>query len=112
MAQHQLAHQKKHQKKQEEAAALATLLAAKAAAASEGAEENGKKVPEAMIRLPLQLGWRRQTCVRTMTASGIRGDVSYFAPCGKKLGTYSEVVRVSSNCFLFPESLTLVTVPR
>lgn len=39
--------------------------------------------------------WMRQTCIRQITASGIRGDVVYFAPCGKKLSTYAEVLRVS-----------------
>ena len=31
------------------------------------------------------------------TAGGLRGDVYYFAPCGKKLRTYPEVTRVSGN---------------
>ncbi|CAB3401854.1 unnamed protein product [Caenorhabditis bovis] len=48
---------------------------------------------EINVRLALQLGWKRQTCVRTITASGVRGDVSYYAPCGKKLSTYTEVQR-------------------
>ncbi|VDK83196.1 unnamed protein product, partial [Litomosoides sigmodontis] len=37
--------------------------------------------------------WRRQTCIRTISASGVRGDVIYYAPCGKKLGSYAEVTR-------------------
>ena len=96
MAQQQLNSQKMHQKKQEEQAALAAkvIAAHKAALESEDVEE-GKKTTEAMLRLPLQMGWIRQTCVRSITASGVKGDVSYFAPDGKKLSTYSEVVRVS-----------------
>ena len=40
--------------------------------------------------------WRRQTRLRQVgTAGGLRGDVYYFAPCGKKLRTYPEVTRVS-----------------
>lgn len=40
--------------------------------------------------------WRRQTRLRQVGASGgLRGDVYYFAPCGKKLRTYPEVTRVS-----------------
>ncbi|EPB80343.1 Methyl-CpG binding domain protein [Ancylostoma ceylanicum] len=38
-------------------------------------------------------GWRRQTCIRSIAASGVRGDVVYYAPCGKKLSTYAEVLR-------------------
>ncbi|KAK5970142.1 Methyl-CpG binding domain protein [Trichostrongylus colubriformis] len=37
--------------------------------------------------------WRRQTCIRSIAASGVRGDVVYYAPCGKKLSTYAEVLR-------------------
>nr|CDP99236.1 Bm7549 [Brugia malayi] len=44
-----------------------------------------------LIRIPLKSGWRRQTCIRTISASGVRGDVIYYAPCGKKLGSYAEV---------------------
>uniref|UniRef100_A0A8R1E0G7 Histone acetyltransferase n=1 Tax=Caenorhabditis japonica TaxID=281687 RepID=A0A8R1E0G7_CAEJA len=94
MAQHQLT----QQKKQEETAALDAVLATRAAAARTVAAQEGG---EAMIRLPLQLGWRRQTCVRSIAASGVRGDVSYFAPCGKKLGTYSEVVRYLTKNGIF-----------
>lgn len=46
--------------------------------------------------------WRRQTRLRQVGASGgLRGDVYYFAPCGKKLRTYPEVTRVSKKLFLF-----------
>ena len=55
--------------------------------------------------------WRRQTRLRQVGASGgLRGDVYYFAPCGKKLRTYPEVTRVSEKLhsfkmFLFSNSL-------
>ncbi|VDO73134.1 unnamed protein product [Heligmosomoides polygyrus] len=58
--------------------------------------EVGKKRPpatEAQARVPLLMGWRRQTCIRSIAASGVRGDVVYYAPCGKKLSTYAEVLR-------------------
>ena len=29
-------------------------------------------------------GWKRETTVREYSKSGIRGDVIYYAPCGKK----------------------------
>lgn len=47
------------------------------------------------VRLPLTKGWRRQTYVRSISSNCIRGDVIYYAPCGKRLGSYAEVVRVS-----------------
>ncbi|CAJ0569838.1 unnamed protein product, partial [Mesorhabditis spiculigera] len=46
-----------------------------------------------LLKKTLTMGWRRQTFVRSITASGVRGDVVYYAPCGKKFGTYAEVVR-------------------
>uniref|UniRef100_A0A0N5D0Y7 Bromodomain adjacent to zinc finger domain protein 2B n=1 Tax=Thelazia callipaeda TaxID=103827 RepID=A0A0N5D0Y7_THECL len=51
------------------------------------------QVDASLIRIPLKSGWRRQTCIRTISASGVRGDVIYYAPCGKKLGSYAEVTR-------------------
>ncbi|ETN77822.1 Methyl-CpG binding domain protein, partial [Necator americanus] len=63
---------------------------------SECIGEVGKKRPpatESQARVPLTLGWRRQTCIRSIAASGVRGDVVYYAPCGKKLSTYAEVLR-------------------
>ncbi|CCD65251.2 Bromodomain adjacent to zinc finger domain protein 2 [Caenorhabditis elegans] len=117
MAQHQLNHQKKHEKKQADAAALAAkVLAAHRAALESDSPEEGKKTNEAMLRLPLQLGWRRQTCVRSIASAGVKGDVSYFAPCGKKLSTYSEVVRyltknsihyITRDNFLFNTKLVI-----
>uniref|UniRef100_A0A915AP95 Bromodomain adjacent to zinc finger domain protein 2B n=2 Tax=Parascaris univalens TaxID=6257 RepID=A0A915AP95_PARUN len=47
----------------------------------------------ALVRKPLALGWRRQTCIRSISATGVRGDVIYYAPCGKRLGSYAEVIR-------------------
>lgn len=94
LAQQQLQLQKKQQKKQEEHAAMAAKVLTAHKKAMEGDDpEELKKSMEAMYRLPLQMGWRRQTCVRSITAGGVKGDVSYFAPCGKKLSSYSETVR-------------------
>ncbi|KAL1240610.1 Bromodomain adjacent to zinc finger domain protein 2B [Trichinella spiralis] len=46
-----------------------------------------------LLRNPILCGWRRQTVIRHISASGIRGDVLYYAPCGKRLGSYVEVMR-------------------
>ena len=41
--------------------------------------------------------WRRQTRLRPNNAGdGLRGDVYYYSPCGKKLRTYPELNNVSS----------------
>uniref|UniRef100_A0A914XR24 Bromodomain adjacent to zinc finger domain protein 2B n=1 Tax=Plectus sambesii TaxID=2011161 RepID=A0A914XR24_9BILA len=57
---------------------------------------NGRKRPVAdatLVRVPLAQGWRRQTCIRSISSTGVRGDVIYNAPCGKRLGSYAEVLR-------------------
>ncbi|KHJ49020.1 Bromodomain protein [Trichuris suis] len=46
-----------------------------------------------LLRVPLAHGWRRQTIIRHISPSGVRGDVLYYAPCGKRLGSYAEVIR-------------------
>lgn len=49
---------------------------------------------ERAVRWPLANGWRRQTIIRQLgPGDRIKGDVIYYAPCGKKLRTYPEVVR-------------------
>ena len=50
-------------------------------------------VETAELRLPLKLGWRRETLVREYSKSGVRGDVVYYAPCGKKFKQYPDIVR-------------------
>ena len=47
------------------------------------------------LRVPLNQGWRRETLVREYSKSGVRGDVVYYAPCGKKFKQYPDIIRVS-----------------
>ncbi|KAH9383114.1 hypothetical protein HPB48_023849 [Haemaphysalis longicornis] len=37
--------------------------------------------------------WQRQTRIRCFSKSGVKGEVIYIAPCGKKLKNYPEVLR-------------------
>ena len=60
------------------------------------------------LKLPIKLGWRRETTVREYTKSGVRGEVCYFAPCGKKFKQYPDVVRVS-NIVKFLSKLIKIT---
>ncbi|XP_077483025.1 bromodomain adjacent to zinc finger domain protein 2B-like isoform X4 [Amblyomma americanum] len=48
---------------------------------------------EREVRIPLERGWQRQTRVRCFSKSGVKGEVVYIAPCGKKLKNYPEVLR-------------------
>ncbi|XP_072019979.1 LOW QUALITY PROTEIN: bromodomain adjacent to zinc finger domain protein 2B-like [Amphiura filiformis] len=46
------------------------------------------------VRHPLDHGWRRQIVIRQLgPGDRVKGDVIYYAPCGKKLRTYPEVMR-------------------
>ena len=55
-------------------------------------------VETAELRIPLECGWKRETLVREYSKSGVRGDVVYYAPCGKKFKQYPDIVRVSGRC--------------
>ncbi|KAG8200705.1 hypothetical protein JTE90_022319, partial [Oedothorax gibbosus] len=63
----------------------------------EDGDEYSKKrrtVPdEREVQIPLEHGWRRETRIRCFSRSGVRGEVIYYTPCGKKLKSYPEVVR-------------------
>eukprot|EP00794_Sanderia_malayensis_P003185 gene3185-3656_t len=53
-----------------------------------------KIVDENLIRVPMENGWKRQIRIRPAgNVDSIRGDVYYFAPCGKKIRTYPEVTK-------------------
>ena len=47
------------------------------------------------LQAPMGSGWRRETTIREYTKSGIRGEVVYVAPCGKKFKQYPDITRVS-----------------
>ena len=68
---------------------------------------------ETLVRIPLNTGsvrsssrpflahlrpcrWKRVTIIRAITKTGVRGDVSYFAPCGRKLRSFQEIDRVKT----------------
>ena len=49
------------------------------------------------IRQPLRLGWKRHTIIKKIGSSGVRGEVLYFSPEGKRLRSHNDVSRVSDN---------------
>ena len=60
------------------------------------------------LRVPLSQGWKRETLVREYSKSGVRGDVVYYAPCGKKFKQYPDIIRVSGVRFsIITEKLSL-----
>lgn len=44
--------------------------------------------------MSLFLRWQRETRIRTV-AGRLQGEVAYFAPCGKKLRQYPDVMKVN-----------------
>ncbi|XP_075367483.1 bromodomain adjacent to zinc finger domain protein 2B isoform X3 [Mycteria americana] len=51
---------------------------------------------ERELRVPLKYGWQRETRIRNF-GGRLQGEVAYFAPCGKKLRQYPEVVKYLSR---------------
>jgi hypothetical protein len=43
----------------------------------------------------LERGWKRSTTILAIGTRGFIGEVLYFAPCGKKMKTIPDVMRVS-----------------
>ncbi|XP_067880764.1 bromodomain adjacent to zinc finger domain protein 2A-like isoform X2 [Heterodontus francisci] len=47
---------------------------------------------ERELRIPLQYGWRREIRIRTV-GSRLHGETTYYAPCGKRLRQFPEVIK-------------------
>ncbi|KTF86838.1 hypothetical protein cypCar_00046827 [Cyprinus carpio] len=47
---------------------------------------------ECALRKPLQYGWQRETRITSMSGR-LRGEVVYYAPCGRKLRQYPDVIK-------------------
>ena len=48
---------------------------------------------ESALRIPLTLGWKRETLIRAIGKSGVRGEVTYYSPSGRRFRQYPDVVR-------------------
>ncbi|XP_073769372.1 bromodomain adjacent to zinc finger domain protein 2B isoform X14 [Danio rerio] len=47
---------------------------------------------ESALRKPLEYGWQRETRINSISGH-LRGEVAYFAPCGRKLRQYPDVIK-------------------
>ncbi|MCJ8732668.1 hypothetical protein PDJAM_G00213940 [Pangasius djambal] len=47
---------------------------------------------EQALRRPLEHGWKRETRIRNICGR-VQGEVAYYAPCGKKLKQYPDVMK-------------------
>ncbi|XP_066468152.1 bromodomain adjacent to zinc finger domain protein 2B isoform X7 [Tiliqua scincoides] len=61
-----------------------------------GSSKRRRVTDERELRIPLEYGWQRETRIRNF-GGRLQGEVAYYAPCGKKLRQYPEVVKYLSR---------------
>nr|XP_020463260.1 bromodomain adjacent to zinc finger domain protein 2B-like isoform X2 [Monopterus albus] len=61
-----------------------------------GLGKRKRVMDEKELMIPLELGWRRETRIKSV-AGRPQGEVSYYAPCGKKLRQYPDVMKYLSR---------------
>ncbi|XP_064881399.1 bromodomain adjacent to zinc finger domain protein 2B-like isoform X10 [Oncorhynchus nerka] len=61
-----------------------------------GAGKRKRVMDEQELRIPLELGWQRETRIKSVSGK-MQGDVAYYAPCGKKLRQYPDVMKYLSR---------------
>uniref|UniRef100_A0A3Q1IRK5 Bromodomain adjacent to zinc finger domain, 2Ba n=1 Tax=Anabas testudineus TaxID=64144 RepID=A0A3Q1IRK5_ANATE len=59
---------------------------------STGLGKRKRVMDEKELMTPLELGWRRETRIKSV-AGRPQGEVAYYAPCGKKLRQYPDVMK-------------------
>ncbi|XP_039236407.1 bromodomain adjacent to zinc finger domain protein 2B isoform X11 [Pipra filicauda] len=83
---------------------LGTAPAALPPSAHCGISKRRRVADERELRVPLEYGWQRETRIRNF-GGRLQGEVAYFAPCGKKLRQYPEVVKGVQWCLLKEEEV-------
>ncbi|XP_051562139.1 bromodomain adjacent to zinc finger domain protein 2B-like isoform X6 [Myxocyprinus asiaticus] len=63
---------------------------------SPGSAKRKRVMNEDDLRIPLEMGWQRETRIKTV-GGRIQGDVAYYTPCGKRLRQYPDVVKYLSR---------------
>ncbi|XP_055966084.1 bromodomain adjacent to zinc finger domain protein 2B isoform X12 [Sorex fumeus] len=69
-----------------------------------GTSKRRRVTDERELRLPLEYGWQRETRIRNF-GGRLQGEVAYYAPCGKKLRQYPEVIKGMQWCLLKEEDV-------
>ncbi|XP_070097224.1 bromodomain adjacent to zinc finger domain protein 2B isoform X26 [Equus przewalskii] len=69
-----------------------------------GSSKRRRVTDERELRLPLEYGWQRETRIRNF-GGRLQGEVAYYAPCGKKLRQYPEVIKGMQWCLLKEEDV-------
>ncbi|XP_067315291.1 bromodomain adjacent to zinc finger domain protein 2B isoform X4 [Pseudorasbora parva] len=63
---------------------------------SPGSAKRKRVMNEDDLRIPLEMGWQRETRMKTV-GGRLQGDVAYYAPCGKRMRQYPDVVKYLSR---------------
>ncbi|XP_052038489.1 bromodomain adjacent to zinc finger domain protein 2B isoform X4 [Apodemus sylvaticus] len=69
-----------------------------------GTSKRRRAAEEQELRIPLDYGWQRETRVRNF-GGRLPGEVAYYAPCGKKLRQYPDVIKGMQWCLLKEEDV-------
>ncbi|XP_072817137.1 bromodomain adjacent to zinc finger domain protein 2B isoform X12 [Vicugna pacos] len=69
-----------------------------------GTSKRRRVTDERELRIPLEYGWQRETRIRNF-GGRLQGEVAYYAPCGKKLRQYPEVIKGMQWCLLKEEDI-------
>ncbi|XP_047300017.1 bromodomain adjacent to zinc finger domain protein 2B isoform X27 [Homo sapiens] len=69
-----------------------------------GTSKRRRVTDERELRIPLEYGWQRETRIRNF-GGRLQGEVAYYAPCGKKLRQYPEVIKGMQWCLLKEEDV-------
>ncbi|XP_060113160.1 bromodomain adjacent to zinc finger domain protein 2B isoform X17 [Heteronotia binoei] len=69
-----------------------------------GTSKRRRVTDERELRIPLEYGWQRETRIRNF-GGRLQGEVAYYAPCGKKLRQYPDVVKGMQWCLLKEEEV-------
>ncbi|XP_046708727.1 bromodomain adjacent to zinc finger domain protein 2B isoform X12 [Silurus meridionalis] len=63
---------------------------------SPGSGKRKRVMNEDDLKTPLEMGWRRETRIKSV-GGRLQGDVAYYAPCGKRLRQYPDVMKYLSR---------------
>uniref|UniRef100_A0A8D3DYA7 Bromodomain adjacent to zinc finger domain 2B n=1 Tax=Scophthalmus maximus TaxID=52904 RepID=A0A8D3DYA7_SCOMX len=73
-----------------------TIVTSSSALAYHSLGKRKRVMDEKELMIPLELGWRRETRIKSV-AGRSQGDVAYYGPCGKKLRQYPDVMKYLSR---------------
>ncbi|XP_062861932.1 bromodomain adjacent to zinc finger domain protein 2B isoform X2 [Trichomycterus rosablanca] len=69
-----------------------TMSSSFSLATPSGSAKRRRVTDERALRKPLEYGWQRETRIRNISGH-MQGEVAYYAPCGKKLKQYPDVIK-------------------